>query len=134
MQWVARVAMKKKQEPKNVSFHIVMSSANGIRKINVLNYGIFLMEENMLANISACFQFLTGQKWMFGNIFIRNKLRCQAFIFLIKEKYLSVMAFGMLNQNLYKTNRMKLSKNAWFVSEPLAILPVPVRCFQKQLA
>src|SRR3990167_8578816 len=61
------VEMKKKQEPKNVSFLIEMSLANGIQKIKDLNYGIYLMAKKILANIFDVSQLATGQNLMYGN-------------------------------------------------------------------
>ncbi len=60
--------MKKKQEQKNVSFHIEMILDNGIQKINDQNFGIFLMENILKENILELFQLVIGQKWMFGII------------------------------------------------------------------
>ena len=42
-------------------------------KIKDLNYGIYLTVEKILENTLEFFQYLIGQKWMYGNIFYMKK-------------------------------------------------------------
>ena len=60
--------MKKRLGQKNVSFHIATNLDNGTQKTNDLNCGISLMVKKIMGNILEYFQYLIGQKWMFGSI------------------------------------------------------------------
>ena len=60
--------MKKKHVPKNVFSHTVTNLVNGIPKTSVQSCGTFSMDEKIMVNTFECFLFLTGQKWMYGNI------------------------------------------------------------------
>ena len=73
MLWVELEEIRKKQELRKDSFRTEMNSDNGIQKIKDQNFGIYLMGEKKLANILEYFQFQTGQKWMYGNIFYTKK-------------------------------------------------------------
>jgi len=53
--------MKKKHEQKSVFFRIEIVLANGIQKISVQNYGIFLMEKNNMMRILEYFLSQIGQ-------------------------------------------------------------------------
>ena len=61
---------EEKARAKERFFLIVMNLENGTQKIKDQNFGIFLMERRTWANTLEFFQFRTGLKWMYGNIFI----------------------------------------------------------------
>src|SRR6185295_14164666 len=82
--------MKKKPAQKNVSFHIGMSSGNGIQKTNALNFGICSTEKKPWESISAYSRSVTGQKWMYGNTSYRKRLISLLFILHTNANALSV--------------------------------------------
>jgi len=61
-------AMKKKPEPKNASFLIVMYLVSGIQRINALNFGTYIMDVKVRAKISVFSLLVIGHKWICGNI------------------------------------------------------------------
>ena len=58
---------EEKARAKERFFLIEMSLVSGILKINVLNYGIYLMDVSIMASTLEFFLFPIGQRWMFGN-------------------------------------------------------------------
>jgi hypothetical protein len=65
--------MKKRQEPRNVSFRTVMNLVSGTLRIRGLNYGIFLMVRKSLASTLEYSPFQTGRNWTYGNILLWKK-------------------------------------------------------------
>ncbi len=67
---VEPAAMRKSHARRNVFSLSGINSINGIRKINVLNCGIFIMPVCTRGRVSVYFRLVTGQSWTSGSIFV----------------------------------------------------------------
>ena len=64
---------EEKARARNAFFHIAMSLANGIQKINDPSFGISSMGKNIWVNISGFSPSAIGLNWMCGSIFITRE-------------------------------------------------------------
>src|SRR5690625_7535433 len=113
--WEVVGVMRKKHEPKNVSFHIGMILVNGILKTNAPNCGTYSMGKHIWENIFVYFLYQTGQNWMYGSIWLKNKTTCHIFILRIKEMYLNEMEYSWLIFRISISDRKRNLKYNKFV-------------------
>ena len=95
---VVEEEMRKKHEQKNDFSHIEMNLDNGIQKINVPNYGIFLMENSM----GEHFRVFPISNWTEMDVWqyiIREKLKFHHYISHMNVKWCGEMVLGFLFLN-----------------------------------
>src|SRR5690625_6335343 len=107
--WEVDGVMRKKHEPKNVSFHIGMILVNGILKTNAPNCGTYSMGKNIWENIFVYFLSQTGQNWMCGSIWPKKKSPYTIFILRIKEKNLNGLEYSCPKARISKSDRDRKS-------------------------